>query len=533
MTAREVAGLMRRSPRAVGIFRVLARHGILRALRGRAHWPPPPAVREAFEELGVVFLKFGQVLAVRRDLLPDAYIDELEQLHDRLPTMPFTEISTIVEQELGGPLAEHFLAFDEEPLGAATIAQVHRAELPNGGVVVVKVRRTGLAERVAEDTAILKDLAALVDQYVPSLRAADPVGLVEEFRHSLEREMDFRLEAQTIRRFRAASTDAQTVWIPDVIPELSGPAVLVMEHSAGTRIDRYAEQFPEQRAALARAVATLLLHQVFESGLFHADPHPGNLFVLPDGRLCLHDFGNVGELDQATRDGLSALLDAMVRSDARATADAYLELGLVGGDVDRAALESDLATLLRRIHERPVAELSVGEALQSVFRVGVRHRIRNPGSVLLLTRAFFIAEAVMAELDPTMNVIAAFSDELERLAASRYAPARLASAGRQLGRDVERFLEQAPSDLRRALRRVADGELGRIHAPGVEEAGRRGTRGIERMTGGIASAAFLIAGSLLVVAGGWHRHLGDALLVIGIAGSMTVALGALRPHRPD
>jgi ubiquinone biosynthesis protein len=475
-----------------------------------------------------VFIKFGQVLAVRRDLLPDAYVEELERLHDRLPPVPFTEITATVERELGGPLGEHFVSFREEPLGSASIAQVHKAALPHGRSVVVKVRRTGLAERIAEDTAILADLASLADQHVPRLRAVDPLALVQEFKQGLTREMDFRLEAQTIDRFRAASADVAPVWIPDVVPELSGATVLVLEHSPGMRIDEYARRFPERRTALAGAVAELLLHQVFESGLFHADPHPGNLFVLPDGRLCLHDFGAIGELAQSTRDGLASLLDAVMRGDARGAADSYLDLGLVGADVDRMALESELAALLRRIHERSLAELSVGEVLQSLLRIGTRHRIRNPGSLLLLTRAFLIAEAVMRGLDPGLSVLAAFGDELKRLTVRKYAPSRMVAAGRRLGHDLERFLDQAPSDLRRALRRVADGELGRIRAPEVEESGRRVTKGVERLAGAIASAAFLIAGSLLVVAGGWHRPVGDTLLFAGILGSTVAALGALR-----
>lgn len=531
MTGRAVAGLVRRTPRSMAILRVLARHGVLRALRGRAHWPAPRAVRRAFEELGPVFMKFGQVLAVRRDLLPPDYISELEHLHDDAPPVPAAEIRTTVEQQLGGRIADYFSTFDDVPLGSATIAQVHRAELPGGRTVVVKVRRARLSERVTEDTAVLRDLAALADAYVPRFRPADPVALVTEFKRTLEREMDLGLEAQTIRRFRAASLDAEGVWIPDVVTELSGPAVLVMEHSPGIRIDRYAEAHPERRGDLAGRVATLVLHQVFETGLFHADPHPGNLFVLPDGRLCLHDFGNIGELDTPMREGLTSLLDAVVRRDARDAADAYLDLGLVGGDVDRGALESDLAGLLTRIHERSLSELSVGDALGSLLRVGTEHRVRNPGALLLLARAFLIAEAVMRELDPSLDVVTAFRDQMARLTLQRYAPWRMAASARRVGRDLERFFDQAPFDLRRSLRRVADGELGRIRAPGVEETGRRVARDVERMTGALVSAAFLIAGSLLVVAGGWHVPLGDVLLFAGIAGSIAVAIGALRGRR--
>ena len=475
-----------------------------------------------------MFMKFGQVLAVRRDLLPAEYVSELEHLHDDVAPVPVADIRALIEEQLGGRLLDHFTVFDDSPLGSATIAQVHRGVLPDGRAVVVKVRRSGLAQRVAEDTAVLRDMAALADAYVPRLRPADPVALVTEFKRTLEREMDLRLEAHTMRRFRVALLDADGLWIPDVVMELSGPAVLVMEHSPGVRIDRYAQQHPERRAELARNVATLVLHQVFETGLFHADPHPGNLFVLPDGRLCLHDFGNIGELDAPMREGLTSLLDSVVRRDARDAADAYLDLGLVGGDVDRVALESDLAGLLTRLHQRSLAELSVGDALGSMLRVGTQHRVRNPGALLLLARAFLLAEAVMRDLDPTLDVVTVFRDQMARLTLQRYAPWRLAASARRSARDLERFFEQAPADLRRSLRRVADGELGRIRAPGVEEAGRKVSRDIERMTGSIVSAAFLVAGSLLVVAGGWHVPLGDALLFIGIAGSLIVAVGALR-----
>ncbi len=507
---------------------MLTRRGILGALRGRAHWPAPAALRATFEDLGLVFIKFGQVLAVRRDLLPDAYANELEHLHDRLPTVPFPEIAVIVERALGCPIRDRFASFDETPLASASIAQVHAARLADGRSVVVKVRRSGLAERVAEDTAILMDLAALAESVAPALQPADPVGLVQAFKRTLTREMDLHLEAETTRRFRTAWADLDGVWIPDVVPEVSSATVLVTEHSPGMRIDDYARGHPDQRARLARTVARVLLHQVFESGLFHADPHPGNLFVLPDGRLCLHDFGNVGELDPATRDGLASLLDAVLAVDSRAAADAYLDLGLVGADVDRPALESELGTLLRRIHERPLAKLSVAEVLQSLLRVGTRHRIRNPGSVVLLARAFLIAEALMAELDPDLSIAVAFGDELKRITAGRYAPTRLAAAAHRLERAVERFVEEAPSDLRRALRRIADGELGRVRSPDVEAIGRHHARALERLTGAVAAAAFLIAGSLLVAAGGWQRTLGDALLAVGILGSAAVAVGAWR-----
>ena len=517
--------------RLIRVLRIAARHGVFGALRGRRRWPSPEHARLALEELGVVFVKFGQVLALRRDLLPPEYVEELERLHDRLPPEPLDTVRATIVSALGQPLEQVFSSFDVQPLAAASIAQVHAATLPDSRAVVVKVRRAGLAKRIADDIAALAYVAVLAERLSPRLRTLDLPGMVRELSQSLRREMDLPREGRTIHRFRDSLAADPNVWIPDVITEYTADAVLTLEHSPGERIDTYGERHPERKQALAAGVAALVLHQVFETGLFHADPHPGNLFVLPDGRLCLHDFGMVGELDERLREALVELLEAVVRSDARGAADAYLDIGLVDQAVDRVALERDLAALLGRIHERPIAEISVGDALESLLRLGGAHRVRNPGSLLLLARAFLIAEAVMRHLDPQMNVVELFGAELQRVAFSRFMPARLLAGSRFMARDFERMMREAPADLRRALRRVADGEIGRVRAPGVELIGGRLTRGIERLTGAVASGALLVTGGLLVLSGGWHRPVGDVLLAVGALGSILVAIGALRRGR--
>ena len=518
-------------PRIGRILRVLARHGFVGALRRERAWPAPVHVREALEELGVVFLKFGQVLAVRRDLLSAEYAEELERLHDRLPVLPFEAVRQTIEASLGSSLAELFASFDADPLAAATIAQVHRAVLPSGRDVVVKVRRPGIEQRATEDCATLMYVAAMAERLEPRLRTVDLVGMVREFRESLQREMDLRLEGQTIRRFRAALTDSEGVWIPDVVAERTTDAVLTLEHSPGERIDQFAAAHPEMSAALAQRLAALVLHQVFETGLFQADPHPGNVFVLPDTRICLHDFGNTGELDEPMRERLARLLESTVASDTRGVVDAYLELGLVGGDVDRPSLERDVGVMLTKIHQQPLAEISVADLLQSLLRVGTKHRVRNPGVLLLLARAFLISEALMHRLDPELSVIEVFRREVERVALRRYSPARLLGEGRQLAREVERMLHEAPADLRRTLRRAADGDLGRVQTPGLEAVGRRASRDVQRLTGGVGSAALVVGGALLTTIPGWHRTVGDILLVVGMLGTLAVSVGALWRRR--
>ena len=514
--------------RLLKIARVLRRHGVLSSLRGGAPWPPPARVREAFEELGTVFIKFGQLLAVRRDLLPEAYTRELERLHDRAPVLAPEVVRAVLTDALGDEVEAQLGALEERPLAAASIAQVHAATLPGGRPVVVKVQRPGLERAIAEDIGALLYLAAFAESVSPRLRPFDPVGMVREFQDSLRRELDFQQEAENVRRFQAALREVPGIWIPGVVAELSAQTVLTLEYSPGVRVDTYAAQHPEAAPGLASAIADLMLRQVFEDGMFHADPHPGNVFVLPDGRICLHDFGMVGRLPEEMRNSLIHLLSAVVDGEVQDVIDAYLELGVVGDEVDRGALAADLSELLQQIREGPLEEISIGAALESLLRVGTRHRIRNPGPMLLLARAFFLTESLMRQLDPSLSPVEVFRREMQRVAVRRYAPERILQEGRRLGQELDRLVREAPGELRRTLRRLADGHLGTVRAPELESMGRRAGRAIERLTGGVASAALLVAGALLVGVGGWHRTVGDLLLLAGVAGTLVVALGALR-----
>ena len=240
----EKSSLLRVAPRLMQILRVLARHKFLGALRGKSHWPPPKEVRETFEELGLTFLKFGQVLALRRDLLPDAYIDELELLHDQLPAMSISAVRARIEGELGAPLKKLFSSFSETPIAAATIAQVHEATMQDGRHVAVKVQRLGLKRMISNDIAALTYLVALGEGIFPGLRALDLPVVVREFACSLNRETDFSHEARSITLFRTALADVPDLWIPDVVAEYTSGAVLTMEYSAGERVDLYAKLHP-------------------------------------------------------------------------------------------------------------------------------------------------------------------------------------------------------------------------------------------------------------------------------------------------
>jgi ubiquinone biosynthesis protein len=485
-------------------------------------------VREAFEELGLVFLKFGQVLAMRRDLLPAAYIDELELLHDELPAMGFETVRATVEAELGAPLTKLFSAFGETPLAAATIAQVHEATSLDGRQVAVKVQRPGLKAIIATDIAALTYLIALGESMFPRIRALDLPVVVSEFSRSLSREIDFSREARSITLFRTALADFPDLWIPKAISALSKGAVLTLEFSPGERIDHYAKLHPQAMPRLMNALVRLMLQTIFEEGLFHADPHPGNVFVLPDGRLSLLDFGNTGDLDAPMRESLMLLLEAVVMGDARAATEAYLEMAPAGQNVDLAGLLVDMKATLYELGRSSLAKVSIGAAFDSLTNAATRNGVHNPPEFVLLTRAFVILESMVGELAPDHDYMASFREEIKRLTALHFSPDRIKEKTTQLARDVERLVSDAPRDTRRVLRRMADGDLGRL--PGVEALGARVSRNLERLASAISFAALMVGGSMLLLTpmGGWHHVLGEVMVVSGVIGMVLAGIRTLR-----
>ena len=363
---------------------------------------------------------------------------------------------------------------------------------------------------------------------MPSLRAFDLPRVVSEFDSSLKREIDFNREARSVMRFRTALADFHDLWIPDVITALSSGVLLTMEFSAGERIDEYAKRHPEAMARSMDTLVRVMLQSILEEGVFHADPHPGNVFVLPDGRLSLLDFGNTGEIDEAMRESLALLLEAVVKGDARAATEAYLELASAGADVNRAGLIADMKAALYEIRQTDLAQVSIGTALDSLTSAGSRNGVHNPAEFVLLTRAFVILESMIGQLDPRHDYMASFRNEIARLTEQHFAAARIKDKSSQLARDVERLIIDAPGDTRRVLRRFAEGDLGRL--PGLEAMGARASRNLERLARAIAYSALVISGSLLLLTptGGWRHLLGEAMLICGIVGMLIIGIGAMR-----
>ena len=410
-------------------------------------------VRLAFGELGTTFIKLGQMLSTRRDLIGTAQADELAKLQSDAPADDFATTKATVEAELKRPLAEVFAEFNPVPLASASIGQVHAAVLADGRRVVVKVQHPDLAPEVQTDLSILSALAELAEKYLTEVRPYRPTAVVTEFGKVLTRELDFRREQRHLQVFARNFAKNKTVKFPEPVPALSGPKVLTMEQLDGLPL---AAGLPpldaEVRAELARRGARAFLDMIFRDGFFHADPHPGNVLLLPNGVLGLLDAGMVGRVDDALRGQIERGMIAVVTRDAAALADLVTQVGQCPPDLDPAALQSEVADQLAFYWGMPLSQFQLGVALNELTESVRRFRIALPPAVSLLVKVLVMLEGTGRTIDPNFNL----SGVLERYRGSftrrRLSPRRLlAKAGVAL-RDWQEVAGGLPRLMRDMIR---------------------------------------------------------------------------------
>ena len=480
-------------------------------------------LREALEELGPTFVKFGQMLSQREDLFPKALVSELRSLQDHVATFPAAQARRIVEDEIGNKIEALFASFDDEPMAAASMAQVHCATLPDGTRVIVKVQRPGIADTVEGDIAVLRRLVRLASAALPSLRAFNLPELVEEFAATLRTELDFEHEGHNCEHFAETNRDEPEVLVPRVYWHATTRRVLTMDHSPGRRIDQAA---PGLRAPAAHALMRLFLTHVFEHGVFHADPHPGNIFVLDDGRLCFHDFGALGELAPRLQESLRQLFLAVIARDASWVASAYLGMGGATREVDRAAFTRDLSNALDRYHrESGLGRQSFGAILEEFIALGRTHHVRLLRETTMLMRAFAELESLVRRLDPDFSSLAAFQSYSGRLLKHAFLPdlgvARVAQAYRAI-MNTREAAGEVPVTLRRLMGRLERGEpLFDIRHQSGGSLERHLLHASNRLAFALIVAAIVIGSSILL-----STHAGphwEGLPLLGIASFVVAA----------
>lgn len=461
-------------------------------------------LRMALEELGPTFVKLGQVLATRSDLLAPDLVEELSRLLDRAPSFPLAEVMQQIEAELGRPASEVFARFEPEPLAAASIGQVHRATLPSGEEVVVKVQRPGVTGVIATDLEILYDLARWAERHTSWGKVYGFTGLVEEFERTMQEETDYTAEARHIETFRRHFRNNAHVYIPAVYWEYTGKRLLTMEYVEGVRITdltRLAAINVEPKL-LARRVVNAVLKQILIDGFFHADPHPGNLLVLKTGQIAFLDFGMVGRLSEDTRMRIARLVLGLVNKNTSEVVRAVLSLNVVPRQADLGSLRQDIDRLRAKYYDVPLQDLRLADSLGELMRLAYKYKIRMPKEFTMMVKALVTTEGVVGKLDPGLSLAQIAGPFGRRLLAERYHPRNLRRAVRRTLTEYGEIFLEMPRQLHEVMELLARGELKvQQENPSIERVLYRASNMVNRIVFGIVVAALFIGSSTLAATG--------------------------------
>ncbi len=515
------ASAVRNLPRLHEISLVFIRHGLgdlvrrlgVASLLERAgevlHWSevarseqlePQQRLRLAFEELGPTFVKLGQMLSMREDLLPPKWTKELARLRSNAAPVPFEQVLAVIERSLGTPHSQAFVDLEREPVGAASIAQVHRARLHDGRVVVLKVRRPGIETKVEADLRLLSHLAQFVEKEVPEARRYQPVRVVEEFCSSMMRELDLATEAHNIERFERNFRGEPYVLIPHVFPQWTSEVMNVQEHIDGISAEDVAavERAGLDLKVLAQRGVDNVLKMMLEHGFFQADPHPGNVIYLPGNRLAMIDFGMTGRLSLARRNQIIDLLAGITRRDSEPMVDVLLDWA--GEElVDEERLAADVDELVADYGDLPVKDMRVGELIGRITSMMRTHGIVLPSDLTLMFKALITLEGSGRQYDPEFVLADRLKPFVERALAARYAPVEM---GRRGGAGIGQFLDlmrAIPRDLARLLKDARRGRLRLdLDLKRLDSFVRKLDRTINRITIGIMTASIVIGSSIVM-----------------------------------
>lgn len=458
----------------------------------------PAALRGTLEWLGPAFVKLGQALSLREDILPTAYVEELGKLNDRVAAFPAELARREIETAIA-PLESVFATFEPIPLAAASIAQVHAATLIDGRPVVVKIRRPGIGRVIDRDMRALTRVMGLAGWLSPSLARYEPVKIAEEIWRNLKRETDFRLEAGAMRRFAHGMKEVGFADVPKVIDELVRESILVQERKSGRLLGD--DLVAQNGKLLANRLVEAYVHQFFVLGFFHGDPHPGNLFFEEDGRICFHDFGIFGELDVEARRNLAMFVQGFVKQDAAWMLDYAVALGLVADPgAARAPMLAELANIIEDYAAMPMKDWSMGDLFRRVSQAGPPGSARIPWNMLLLIRAATILEAMLRRLDPDMNVLEALAEHGKTMASELAVRGQKAALSR-LRYEFGMAADELPRAIGSAVRQLRGGGF-RAQLPisiaRLEGAAERLDRMGNRLAVAMVSVGLFIGSSLLM-----------------------------------
>lgn len=533
--------------RLAEVIRVLARHGFADMLRRMGvhegapakilrslHLLNPPEgepdtlasrLRAALTELGPTFVKVGQILSTRPDVVGVTLSADLQDLQDRVSARPFEDIQPIIEESLEGSLSELYREFDTTPIAAASLSQVYRAVLHSGETVAVKVQRPGMRHVIDSDMKLLRGIAKWVELHVDEFAWIEPVALVDEFHRTLLRELNFSIEGQVIEAFRENFKDNDSVFIPKVYFELSSERVLTMDFIDGIRIDAL-EQYEERNShpeTVARLGCETIFDQIFEHRIFHADPHPGNIFVTRDDQIAFLDFGMIGALEKADTFLMAEALKAIFERNTADCVRCFLTFTVSGEAEDAHGLERDIGEFIAFEAQHIVREGLVSQAIERLITILHRHRLQLAARFSLLMKALVTIESTAHALDGNLNTVPIIRPYIEKTVAARYSPSAIMHEAREDAMRTLRFGRQAPQEIQQILRMVRRGRLKfQVTHERLDRLANIIDRASNRLTFGLIAGSLIVGSSLLVSSDSSAAKLGVA--GYSIAGLLGLAL---------
>ena len=448
-------------------------------------------IRLALTELGPTFIKFGQLMSTRPDIVGVPLAQELSKLQSEVRCEPFSQIKTTIEQEQSKSLEELFDSFDVEPIASASIGQVHAAVLPGGRPVVVKVRREGIDKTVATDLDILAGLAQLAER-LDEFKPYQPTTVVEEMGQTMRRELRFDRELENIKQFRSLLRNVSHVSVPDPIEELSTKRMLVMERLPGVSVNQLNGSPGLDRKKLAKRGAKLYLKMIFENGLYHADPHPGNILIDTDGTIGLLDFGMVGRISQRMREDIESMLLALVNHDVQLLVMLIRRIGNIPPDLDETALSHSVADFVGRYSHQPLNNFDMTGALTDFISMVRRFQIRLPGEVALLLKVLITLEGTGRLLNPEFSLMDAMKPMHRSMLVRRFSPARQVRKIRRFYLQFEELVESFPLRVSNILEQIQTGKFD-VHLDH-----RRLGPTVNRLVMGLMTSALFLGSSLML-----------------------------------
>jgi len=459
-------------------------------------------LRMALVELGPTFIKMGQILSTRPDLVPLDLIQELSKLQDDVPPFPLVQVKKILEQELRASMDTFFARFDESPIAAASIGQVHRAQLMSGEEVIVKVQRPGIKKNIEVDLEILHHMAMLMERHMEEARIYQPTRIVDEFTRSITREINYKIEAQHAERFARQFANNRFVYVPKVFKTATTERVLTMEYVEGIKVSDVGllEQSGLDCKIIASRGAELTFEQLFKHGFFHADPHPGNICILPNNVICYLDFGMMDHVDKRSMDIFTDIIAGYVNRDMAVIADATMRIVEWDENPDRKALEADIGGFIERYLYKPLEGMHLGDILRESLQLLARHSLRLPPDIFFMVKAVTEVEGIGLMLDPDFDIVTKMAPFIKTIEKERTHPGRFIDDFLVLGSR----LRQVPFDLHDLLRQLKLGK-GKVR---IEH------RGLEPLISGISSSFNRVACALIIAS----LIIGSSLIVTERAG---------------